>query len=709
MARAVLVACLAAAIVVACGAAAPGAEAAKIDARVVADTAAGRSANFLVVLRGQADVGAAASVATDRAAQGRLAVAALRRAASAQSGVRTTLRELGVSYRPFWVVNALAVTGDRHVLAVLAGRDDVRAIEPDRAFTGVAAEIGTASSSAPRGVEWNVQKIGAPAVWAAGFTGQGVVYANADTGVRWDSPVLKHQYLGWDGTTANHAYSWWDAVHGDIDGNGGNPCGFNLRAPCDDDAASGSHGTHTMGTAVGDDGAGNQVGAAPGARWIACRNMDEGVGRPSTYIECLQFFLAPTDLDGQNPDPARRPNVIGNSYACPAEEGCVVDSLRAAVDNMRAAGIFMAVAAGNEGDLGCSSIVWPPALYDSAISVGATGADDQIAFFSSRGPVVSDGSGRMKPDLSAPGVGIRSSTASGFGVLSGTSMAAPLVSGAVLLLWSAFPQLRGHVDATEQLLKDTAVPHTTTNGCGGDTATRVPNNTYGAGRLDVAAAYRAAGGSPSQGALAVTDVSVAEGNAGRHSAGFAVTLSAASSQAVAVRYTTRGRTARAGSDFVAVTGKLTFAAGQRTKAIAVPVLGDRRVERDETFVVALSAPENATLRRATAIGTIRNDDVDGTPPSLTRLAVRPSPVAAGGRATLSFRVSELATVVCTVERAAAPGWKAVRRLRGQFTAGANALSFTTGGLVAGGYRVGCVPTDDARNVGRRAVVAFRVV
>ena len=246
-----------------------------------------------------------------------------------------------------------------------------------------------------------------------------------------------------------------------------------------------------MGTAVGDDGAGNQVGVAPGARWIACRNMDEGVGRPSTYIECLQFFLAPTDLDGLNPDPARRPNVVGNSYACPPDEGCSVGSLQAAVDNLRAAGVFMAVAAGNEGELGCGSVLFPPAVYDSAVSVGATDASDQIASFSSRGPVQVDGSGRLKPDLAAPGVGIRSATATGYGVLSGTSMAAPHVGGAVLLLWSALPQLRGNVDATEQLLQDTALARTTTNGCGGDTATETPNNTYGAGRIDVAAAYGA--------------------------------------------------------------------------------------------------------------------------------------------------------------------------------------------------------------------------
>ena len=189
-----------------------------------------------------------------------------------------------------------------------------------------------------------------------------------------------------------------------------------------------------MGTAVGDDGAGNQIGVAPGAKWIACRNMDEGVGRPSTYIECLQFFLAPTDLNGANPDPAKRPNAIGNSYVCPPEEGCSVESLQAAVDNVRAAGILHpAVSAGNEGK-GCSTVAFPPATYDSSTSVGATDTNDRIADFSSRGPVTADGSGRLKPDLVAPGVDVRSSTISGYGFASEMSMAVPHVAAAVLLL-----------------------------------------------------------------------------------------------------------------------------------------------------------------------------------------------------------------------------------------------------------------------------------
>ena len=144
---------------------------------------------------------------------------------------------------------------------------------------------GRAAPAAPQGVEWNVQKIGAPAVWALGFTGQGLVYANADSGVTWDVPALQSHYRGWDGTAANHNYNWWDAVHSDVSGNGSTPCGFDSKVPCDDDTfTSITHGTHTMGTAVGDDGAGNQIGVAPGAKWIGCRNQDEeaSVGRVHT-------------------------------------------------------------------------------------------------------------------------------------------------------------------------------------------------------------------------------------------------------------------------------------------------------------------------------------------------------------------------------------------------------------------------------------------
>src|SRR5207253_5916476 len=131
-----------------------------------------------------------------------------------------------------------------------------------------------------------------------------------------------------------------DAIH-----SGGGSCGPNSLFPCDDYG----HGTHTTGTTSGDDGAGNQVGVAPGAKWIGCRNMDVGNGTPASYTECFQFFMAPTDLSGQNPNPALRPHVMNNSWGCPTSEGCAPDTLRTVVENSQASGIFVEVSAGNSG------------------------------------------------------------------------------------------------------------------------------------------------------------------------------------------------------------------------------------------------------------------------------------------------------------------------------------------------------------------------
>ena len=687
------------ALVATAGTSAHGTTTPKIDPRVLADTANGRKAHFLVVLQRQADTRSAAARASDRATQGRLVVGALRRAARGQQDVRAELRRLDARFRSYWIVDAVAVEGTRVVVDAMAARADVRAIEPDRAFKGAADTQAETGATAATGVEWNVERIGAPAVWALGDRGQGVVYANADTGVRWDHPALKSSYRGWNGTTATHDYNWWDAIHADIDGDGRSACGFSSKAPCDDDP--GSHGTHTAGTAVGDDGVGNQIGVAPGAKWMACRNMDNGTGRPSTYIECLQFFLAPTDLNGANPDPSKRPNVVGNSYDCPPTEGCSIGSLQTAVDNMRAAGIFMAVAAGNGGRNGCATVATPPGVYDSSITVGATDSADRIADFSSRGPVLGDGSGRTKPDLVAPGVGIRSSVRAGYDVKSGTSMAAPHLAGAVLLLWSAFPPLRGNVDATEQLLEQTAVKLPTTEGCGGNSPTQIPNNTYGYGRIDVLAAYRAADTAAPL-SVSIADVSVEEGNVGTRDAQFAVTLARPSGQPVTVRFATADGTARAPSDYRAVSGTLTFAPGETTKTIAVTIVGDRRVEPNETFFVRLSAPVGAGLSREQATGTIANDDEDTTKPVVSALRVaRP-----GLR--VSYGLSEAAVITFTIQR----GSRIVARFSRRDTSGRHTLVLTRRllghALEPGEYRLVAVPRDAAGNTGKPATARFLV-
>jgi hypothetical protein len=658
------------------------------------------------VLRQQADVAQVAASSRDWTTRGRLVVDALREAAAAsQSAIRRELGELGVRFRPYWIVNAIAIEGDRNALAAMAALPGVRTIEPDRAFRGVTNAAAERVAAAPASVGWNIAKINAPSVWQLGDTGEGLTYANADTGIAWEHPALKSHYRGWEGT-ATHDGNWWDAVHSDIDGSGSNRCGFSSMAPCDDDFKN-SHGTHTMGTAVGDDGAGNQIGVAPGAKWIACRNMDEGTGRPSTYIECLQFFLAPTDLRGANPNPDKRPSVVGNSYGCPAEEGCSIDSLRAAVDAMRVAGVFMAVAAGNDGP-NCATISLPPAVYDSSVTVGATDEGDAIAPFSSRGPVTADGSNRLKPDLVAPGVAIRSAQAGGaYGFLRGTSMAAPHVGGAVLLLWSAFPNLRGDIDRTEQFLAQGAVPLTTAEACGGLSSTAVPNNTYGYGRLDVLGAYKTAEAAfPPE--FSIANVAAKEGDKGTTGLSLRVSLSRASTQTTTVDYATANGTASAGSDYAAASGTLTFASGEVSKTIAVSVAGDTRVERNETFVVRLSNPQHAGLAAAQATATIENDDVDTTPPVISRLSVSPPAVRSSASALIRFALSEEATVTFSIGRIQSGGSVRVGSLRRSGKKGANSFRLARR-LGAGDYKLTATARDVAGNRGSAAIARFRVL
>lgn len=460
---------------------------ARVDQAVLEDTADGKTAEFFVILKSQADARQIAAQATTWDEQGSRIYEALRRTAEgSQTAVIAQLKALGARYDRFYIINALLVKGDRVVVEAMLQRPDVLAVENNRPFRVPLETVQAFDPVSPAAVEWNLGWVKAPQVWDLGYTGQGMVLANADTGVQWEHPALQAHYRGWDGQTADHNYNWWDAVHEDIDGNGDNlRCGFSSPVPCDDDG----HGTHTMGIAVGDDGSENKIGIAPGAKWISCRNMDDGWGKPSTYIECMQFFLAPWDLNQQSPDPSLRPHAVGNSFSCPPEEGCSPHSLQAAMENLRSAGVFMAVSAGNNGP-DCSTVSDPPALEDAAITVGATGEQsNSIATLSSRGPVSVDGSYRRKPDLVAPGIRVRSSYPGGYATLSGTSMASPHVSGAVALLWSAYPDLRRDVEQTELVLERSAEHLTSGQGCGGDSDVQTPNNVYGYGLLDVLAAY----------------------------------------------------------------------------------------------------------------------------------------------------------------------------------------------------------------------------
>ncbi len=465
----------------------------KIDEAVLTATAGNAQTAFLIVLREQASLEEAARI-SDKTERGRFVYHRLTSVASrSQVPLRTMLDAYGVEYRAYWVNNMIWARGGRELLFALAARPDVMHIY---ANTWQRADIPTITDSTDTTraaddltIEWNIAIVNAPEVWALGYTGQGAVIGGQDTGYEWQHEALIGSYRGWDGTNADHNYNWHDAIHEENPlSSPGNPCGYNAPAPCDDN----NHGTHTMGIMAGQTET-EGIGMAPGAKWIGCRNMEEGWGSPATYSECFEWFIAPYPIGGDpftDGDPSKAPHVINNSWACTVSEGCVApDILRSVVEVVRSAGIITVQSAGNNGS-SCGTVNTPAAIYNASFTVGATDVSDNIAFFSSRGPVTIDGSNRRKPDIVAPGQGVRSSIpGNSYVELSGTSMAAPHVAGLVALLISADPSLAGQIDELEEIITQTAIPRTSSQVCGDDQPDSVPNNVYGWGRIDALAAF----------------------------------------------------------------------------------------------------------------------------------------------------------------------------------------------------------------------------
>ncbi|GAA5142017.1 hypothetical protein GCM10023340_04810 [Nocardioides marinquilinus] len=446
------------------GSAAPAPDADKIKPQLAKQLDSKGEASFWIRFQ-QPDLSKAASIA-DWDERGRYVYETLSKAAEKSQGAATSLLESqGVDFHAYYATNAIRVsTGDADLVNTLAAQPAVVGLYPTSEYQIEKPTPGK-DVKGPDALEWGVANINADDVWNQfGTRGEGLVIGNIDSGVQYDHPALVNQYRGNNGDgTFTHDYNWFDAA------------GECPDAPCDNDG----HGTHTMGTMVGSDGGANQVGVAPGATWIAangCCPSDEAL------ISSGEWMLAPTDLEGNNADPSKRPNIINNSWGTqvPTNDPFMEDVLEA----WEAAGIFGTWSNGNNGPACQTS--GSPGSRTINYSVGAYDVNNGIADFSSRG-VGQDG--EIKPNISAPGVNVRSTLpGSTYGSYSGTSMAAPHLGGAIALLWSAAPGLVGDIEGTRALLDGSAVD-TEDDQCGG---TADDNNVFGEGRLDALALVTAA-------------------------------------------------------------------------------------------------------------------------------------------------------------------------------------------------------------------------
>ncbi|MBP1079926.1 MULTISPECIES: S8 family peptidase [Bacillus] len=370
----------------------------------------------------------------------------------------------------FYIVNGLAVETSKDVLEKIAALPEVEKILPNetrqlyqsgqKSYAGLPKIEDQKAIPAAEGVEWNIDQIYAPAAWNLGYDGAGTVVASIDTGVQWDHPALKEKYKGYDPAapdSPNHEYSWFDAV----DGQG---------TPFDDLG----HGTHVTGTMVGSEPDGsNKIGVAPGAKWMAVKAFSADGGTDVDLLEAGEWILAPKDAEG-NPHPEMAPDVVNNSWG----GGPGLDEwYREMVQAWKAAEIFPEFSAGNTTltNPGGPGSIATPANYPESFATGATDINNNLASFSLQGP---SPYGELKPDISAPGVNIRSSVpGSNYeGGWNGTSMAGPHVSAVAALLRQVNANIT--VEEMEEILIDTALPLTD------GTFPESPNNGYGHGLVN---------------------------------------------------------------------------------------------------------------------------------------------------------------------------------------------------------------------------------
>ncbi len=372
---------------------------------------------------------------------------------------------------PLWLVNGFYCETDPETIRLLAARPDVFFIDHGAPEAGLVEPVErrrATTDELDRGVAWGVDKINAPAVWALGYEGQGVIVGVIDTGVDYT-----HSDLGsnmWHDTPAGFHYGYNFYGSGDP------------LNPMDDNG----HGTHCAGTVAGTGAAGTETGVAPSATIMALRIYYYTGGFP-TWIQGMEF-AAEHGASVLSMSLGTTP--VGNA------------TLRTAEENVLLAGIYHSVAAANSGPgsgtIRASGDCPPPWFHPdqafqggqtAVVTVGATDSNDAIASFSSRGPVTwwlsvapwndyGDTTPLIKPDISGPGVDVLSAQlGGGYTTMSGTSMATPHLAGVAALLLSINPELT--VAQLDSLIETTSL----------DLGAAGKDNTFGAGRVD---AYQAA-------------------------------------------------------------------------------------------------------------------------------------------------------------------------------------------------------------------------
>ncbi len=481
--------------------------------------------------------------------------------------------DVDAEVKDLWIINAVATSLPADLVPGLARLPGIQSVKLDAVIQGPGDGI---APTAPN--FWNLDNIGASALWAQGHTGLGQVVATMDTGADATHPDLGPRWRGGDN-------SWFDSSGA-------------YTSPGD----AHGHGTQVLGLMVGGAAGGYQVGVAPDAQWIAARIFDNANQATLSGIHAAFQWLLDPDGDPATDD---APDVVNGSWALGSNVGECVQEFAQDIAVLKAAEIALVFAGGNYGPDSGTSV--SPGNDPATVAVGSLDAYDNIDLLSSRGPGACGGG--IYPRLVAPGESVLTTDRMpGFyTIVSGTSFAAPHVAGGMALLMGAFPDAT--ISQIEEALVATAV----------DLESPGPDNTAGHGRIDLVAAHDyleaalgGGGGGGEPGALALESdaYSIAESVA---EVTLTVLRNGGSSGELTVDYTTVPGTAVAGDpdqgitgDYETVSGMLIFADGEVSRTLAVPILDDDLFEGDEAFELQLldaqgDGPTSATI-------TILDDD-----------------------------------------------------------------------------------------------------